>query len=249
MSKIIKYNIICEYDITFIVPCLNEEINVVNTLDVIVSAMSELNNTYEILVIDDHSSDQTVANVNKYIYRKGTDNIILVKNSSNKGLGTNFVDGSYIGKGRYYMLINGDNVEPKETIQTIVRELGKADMIIPFFGKNDNRPFIRKVLSGLFTKIVNCISGYKISYYNGPILHLRYNVMRWSPDTHGFAYQAELVSRVLSQGESFKEVEVTNIDRQAGSSKAFRIQNILSVGHSLLQILLRRMRIILFGGP
>ena len=87
---------------------------------------------------------------------------------------------------------------------------------------------------------MNLISGNRIHYYNGPVAHLRYNVMRWSPDTHGFAYQAELITRVLGEGATFKEIQITNYDRQEGITKAFRIQNILSVGHSLLQIFLNR---------
>ena len=43
------------YDITFFVPCLNEEGNIVNTLDIIISAVSETNLAYEIIVIDDNS--------------------------------------------------------------------------------------------------------------------------------------------------------------------------------------------------
>ena len=70
--------------------------------------------------------------------------------------------------------------------------------------------------------------------------------MRWSPDTIGFAYQAELITRILSEGKSFKSVEIKNQDRLKGESNAFTFQNILSVGHSLLQIFLRRLRNFLF---
>ncbi|MBC8489529.1 MAG: hypothetical protein H8D45_26220, partial [Bacteroidetes bacterium] len=81
---------------------------------------------------------------------------------------------------------------------------------------------------------------------NGPVMHLRYNVMRWSPDTHGFAYQAELISRILIEGGTYKEILIANTDRQGGESKAFTIKNILSITHSLLQIILRRLRQYLF---
>ena len=234
-------------DITFFVPCLNEEGNIVNTLDIIISAVSETNLAYEIIVIDDNSIDRTINKVEEYKNQHSQINITLIMNAFTKGLGTNYVDGSFIGRGKYYMLVNGDNVEPKETILTIIREIGNADMIIPYFGKNDTRSLDRVLISKLFTKIVNFLSRYNISYYNGPVLHLRYNVMRWSPDTHGFAYQAELITRILFEDGSYKEVLIENSNRNYGISNAFRVNNILSVMHSLLQILLRRIRLMFFG--
>ena len=239
-------NIDCIYDITFFVPCLNEENNIANTLDTIISAISETSFTYEILVIDDNSTDGTINEVEEYKNQHFQINITLIENAITKGLGTNYVDASFIGKGKYYMLINGDNAEPKKTILDIIQEIRNADMIIPYFGSNDNRSFFRLLLSRSFTKIVNFISGFKISYYNGPVMHLRYNVMRWSPDTHGFAYQAELISRILIEGGTYKEILIANTDRQGGESKAFTIKNILSITHSLLQIILRRLRQYLF---
>ncbi|MBC8489531.1 MAG: hypothetical protein H8D45_26230 [Bacteroidetes bacterium] len=125
-------------------------------------------------------------------------------------------------------------------------QVGNADIIIPYFGSYDNRSIFRLLLSSSFTKIVNFISGFKISYYNGPVMHLRYNVMRWSPDTYGFAYQAELITSVLIEGGSYQEVQIVNTDRDAGISKAFSLKNILSIIHSLLQILLRKLRQFLF---
>ena len=38
------------------------------------------------------------------------------------------------------------------------------------------------LLSGTFTFLVNTISGFRLHYYNGLAVHLRYNVMRWHPD-------------------------------------------------------------------
>jgi len=234
------------YDITFFVPCLNERENIINTIDTIISAISETDLTYEILIIDDNSTDDTFEVVENYVSEHSFNNMRLIKNDFTKGLGTNYVDGSFIAKGKHYMLVNGDNAEPKQTLLAIIRKLGFADMIIPYFSNQDNRSLFRIYLSKLFTKIVNLVGGFKISYYNGPVLHLRYNVMRWSPDTQCFAYQAELITRILIEGGSFHEVQISNTDRGSGETKAFSIKNILGVIHSLLQIFFRRLRQILF---
>ena len=235
-----------EIDLTFFVPCFNEEKNIANTLDAIISAISRTTFTYEIIVVDDKSKDLTKEVVKEYIINSDIKAISLVVNKFNMGLGRNYVDISFISKGKYYMLVNGDNAEPEETIFSIVASLGSADMIIPYFGKNDSRSLSRVYVSKSFTFLINLISGHKIQYYNGPVIHKTFNVMRWSPDTHGFAYQAEIIVKVLDEKGSFSEVMISNLDRNEGSSSAFTVKNLFSVAHSVLQIFLRRLRTLLF---
>jgi glycosyltransferase involved in cell wall biosynthesis len=231
-----------EFDVTFFVPCLNEENNILNTLNTLLEAVTEVELKFEILIYDDASTDGTVAKVNEFCNSHPDVTIVLKKNATNLGLGRNYIEGSYVGRGRYYMLINGDNSEPKKSIVSIIRELGKADMVIPYFGDADSRNWWRRWISILFNSLVNFFSGNDIRYYNGPVLHLRKNVQRWHPDTHGFAYQAEIITRVLDEGATYVEIPINNSDREWGASKAFSVYNICSVGHSLLQIILRRVR-------
>jgi len=233
-------------DIAFFVPCYNEQENVLNTLNTIVDAVCKTNLKYELLVVDDCSNDKTAEIVEQFQCDHPEVPLVLKKNRVNLGLGRNYIDAAFVGHGEYYMLINGDNAEPEETISAILAQVGKADMIIPYFGSGDKRLPWRRSVSRLFTCLVNLAGGFNIRYYNGPVLHKRYNVMRWHPDTHGFAYQAETVTRLLEEGATYVEVEITNKDRQYGMTKAFRIQNIMSISHSLLQIFLRRLRHILF---
>lgn len=234
-----------EIILSFFVPCYNEENNIINTIKNIEFVIHKINIECEILIIDDKSNDKTVEKI-KDFQNHSKLNIVLIQNEFNKGLGTNYVDGAFIAKGNYYMLVNGDNAEPKEEILKICDKLGKADVIIPYFENKDNRRLIRKILSKTFTFLVNLLSGNNIPYYNGPALHKRYNVMRFSPDTFGFAYQAELITRIILEGFSYQTVKILNKDRKQGTSSAFSFQNILSVIHSLLQIALRRLRFILF---
>jgi glycosyltransferase involved in cell wall biosynthesis len=231
-----------ECDVSFFVPCYNEEKNIVATLKNIIEATNETGVSYEILVVDDKSQDDTVCVVEKFIREWPDIPITLVKNKKNMGLGRNYVGGAYISKGKYYMLINGDAAEPIESIVAILKQLHSADMIVPYFGKQDTRKIGRRVLSKIFTALVNLLSGQSLRYYNGPVAHLKLNVMRWHSDTDGFGYQAEIINRLFYEGATYIEVEVPNIDRYSGISSAFSIQNFLAVGHSLLQIFLRRLR-------
>jgi glycosyltransferase involved in cell wall biosynthesis len=230
-----------ECDITFFVPCYNEENNVISSLENIVEAAIVTDVSYEILLVDDASLDNTASVVEGYIKAHSEIPITFVRNKKNRGLGRNYVEGAYISKGKYYMLVNGDNAEPLEAIIAVVQKLNQADMIVPYFEK-DTRSIGRRMVSSTFTFLVNFLGGQSLRYYNGPVAHLKLNVMRWHADTDGFGYQAEILCRLLMEGASFIEVGVPNTNRVSGVTKAFSFQNFLAVSHSLFQILFRRLR-------
>jgi hypothetical protein len=61
---------------------------------------------------------------------------------------------------------------------------------------------------------------------------------------HRFGYQAEFLTRLISEGATLKQIPLVSYDREG--STAINIKNLLSVTHSLLTIALRRLRIVLF---
>jgi hypothetical protein len=75
----------------------------------------------------------------------------------------------------------------------------------------------------------------------------RRDVMRWNPNSHGFGFQADLVTRLLDRGATYIEVPVTSSERQTGKAKAIRFHNFCSVAHSLLNIFIRRISKIVWG--
>ena len=68
--------------------------------------------------------------------------------------------------------------------------------------------------------------------------------MRFHVECSGFGYQAEFLTRLISEGATYKEIPLVAYDREG--SAAINIRNLLSVTHSLMTIALRRLRIVLF---
>lgn len=230
-------------DLTIVVPCLNEEERICPTLNTVADAMRELPYSYEILVVDDGSTDGTSAVVEEYIQQHPELTIQLIKNRRNRGVTRSYVDAAFLGRGKYFRLVCGDNAEPKETLLAILTQLGKADMIIPYHLTVGKKPLLRRMLSLAYTMLVNTLSGYTFHYYNGCALHLRYNVMRWGPYSFGFGFQAELITRMADEGASFIEIPVhTNHAEKSAHNSAINFGNFLSVGHTLLEIFIRRLR-------
>ncbi len=228
-------------DITIFISCYDEASYIAKTIETVREAFAEVGGiNYEIIVIDDCSRDGSADIVAEYIRTHPSEQIMLRRNKVNRGLAQNYLDGAFIGKGKYYRLICGDDAEPKDTMITVFREIGQADMLIPYYISAEGKSLSRRLLSNAYSILVNVFSGLRLHYYNGLAVHVRYNVMRWHPNTRGFGFQADIICMLADQGFSYKEIAVRTIERKKGDSKALTLKNMLSVTHTLSDIIIRR---------
>jgi len=228
-------------DLTIFISCYNEEEFIVATIETVIAAARSVGLSYEILVIDDGSHDASVRLVKEFIESHPNENLILRINRANKGLAQNYLDGAFLGCGKYYRLICGDNAEPKESIISVFQAIGRADIIVPYYTSSEGKGLRRRLISSTYTGIVNLMTGNRLHYYNGLAVHLRYNVMRWHPNTRGFGFQADILCLLIDLGFTFVEVPIVTIEQRRGSSNALTFRNFLSVGHTLFEIANRRL--------
>jgi glycosyltransferase involved in cell wall biosynthesis len=234
-------------DLTIVIPCKNEESRIAGTLDTVAAAMKEVPVSYEVLVIDDGSTDST-SEIVKGFQRAHPDlPIRLHRNERNLGVARTYVDGAFLGRGKYYRQVCGDDVEPKETLITIFKTLGSADMVIPYYRELTGKSAIRLAVSGLYTFLVNALSGNAIHYYNGGAVHLRYNVLRWHPYSFGFGFQADFITRLIEEGATYVQVPVrgSHTNKVRGASP-FHLRNFVSTAHTLFEIFRRRLNCLIF---
>ncbi len=228
--------------VTFYVPCYNEEDNVVPTLQSIEQVVKSLNITYEILVVDDGSADQTSARVQSYKSANPNLPVWLIKNDRNMGLGHNYFVATNQAQGQYFLYYPGDNCTPVDTSIRILKKIGQADIVIPYIENPAVRSVARRVISVTFTAIVNLLNGQNIRYYNGPVVHKVANVRRLKVAGAGFAYQAEVISQLLRESQTYVQVPYSITVRTAGEVSAFRLSNIFSVAYSLYTIFKMRFK-------
>lgn len=236
-----------ELDLTMFIPCLNEERRVVPTLETVRAAMAEVPLTYEVIVVDDGSTDRTADVVLEYCRSNPDMPVSLHKNPRNLGLSRSFVDTAFRGRGRHYRLVCGDNVEPKDSMVKILRALGTADIIIPYYPVLPGKSRARKLISRLYTRIVDLLSGYEIAYYNGCALYRRYDVMRWASYNYGFGFQAHLITTLLDEGASYTQVPLEGFHLTKDRGSPLNMRNFLSTGHTLSEIFIRRLRREIYG--
>jgi hypothetical protein len=109
-------------------------------------------------------------------------------------------------------------------------------MVLPYHSNSNVRPILRRILSSTFTGILNILFGHKLKYYNGPAVHKKNIISRLSLTSNGFAYQAEIVTRLLKEGCSYVEVGMKTRNREHGHSKALYPKSILNVFLTIAKI-------------
>ena len=223
--------------VSFIVPALNEERNIRDTFDTIRVNVPFDTLDYEIIFVDGGSEDRTVQIA--HFLAQGDPRIKIYAEGGIGGFGDAFKKGVSLAHGDFLMLVPGDNEVSGEAIRAILSEAGSADMIIPYFTNQEIRPPARRMLSRLFVLILNSITGYRLRYYNGTVLYRSHQLKGYGIRTNGFAFQAECVIHLLSNGSTFKEVGTKIQHRGSGRTKAFSARNLTSVSAFILRLIAR----------
>src|ERR1700733_15212866 len=86
-------------DLSVFVACYNEQEAIAGTIQDIAAACEEVGVTYEIIVIDDGSTDESVARINTFKSSNPRIPITVRINDKNRGLAYNYVEGAFMAKG------------------------------------------------------------------------------------------------------------------------------------------------------
>jgi glycosyltransferase involved in cell wall biosynthesis len=233
--------------LTIVVPALNEEKHLPFSVGEALQAASESGVSCEVIVVDDGSTDRT-GDVARELAEADA-RISVIRNARNMGLGGAYKAGLAAAKGTHITWVPADASHPAPGLVPAYRSIGQADIIIPRPTNPEVRGKGRRVVSALYTRLVNAFNGLDVPYYNGLSVH-RVDLLRSIPlRTDSFGFQAEAITRLLLRGASYKVVDTYITERQLGRTKAFRVKNVLAVVRTLARILRLSLWQKVSGGP
>lgn len=228
------------YTISFIVPALNEERVVGSVIEQILEKTSGLFEDYELILIDDGSSDATGRIMDQVAMTN--DKVRVIHNPKNLGFGNSYQIGLSESRFDYVMLLCGDGGLPAASLPLIFEKIGSADIVIPWMiNLREIKTRGRYLLSRAYTALVNLLFGLKLHYYNGLPVHRRDLLQRISVTSGGFGFQAEILVKLIRSGATFVEVGVSGAE-ETNESDALRFRNWLSVGRTVYHLLVAMSR-------
>ncbi len=221
--------------ITLIVPALNEDAVIVPVLEAIYAEAERHFREFELIAIDDGSTDRTGALMEEVAGR--LPKVRVIHNNPNIGWGASFQKGLGEARFQYVMLLCGDGGLPAHSLPAIFERIGAADLVIPYMTNLKRiKSTLRYLVSRTYTGLLNVLFGFRLRYYNGLPVYRRSLLNAIEITSAGFGFQGEIVVKLLKSGCTYVEVGVEGAEEK-GRSLAFRPRNVVSVAKTLLDLL------------
>jgi glycosyltransferase involved in cell wall biosynthesis len=219
--------------ISVIVSAMNEEGNLRPAVESVVGAVAPRFARYEVIIVDDGSQDRT-PEIAAALCAENP-NIRVHRNPSNLGLGRSYRIGIDMAMHEYTSWVAGNNMVPRDALEGIYDRTGESDMVISYILR-DVRGFERRFISRTFTVLMNLLFGVRMRYYTGPCVYRSDVAKRLRMRAQGSFFVAELLVRLVKSGQRYVEVGLQPIPRSAGSTKTFRLRNVIDVFGSMLRL-------------
>jgi len=148
-------------DYSIVIPVYNESGKIAVSLTQVIGFMNSFNDSYEIVVVDDGSTDATATEIEEY--QKDHQKIRLIKNP-HKGKGPTVWKGVMEARGRYIYLADADLSSPMEELKKLSMWLLEHDydvVIASREGHGANRvdePFYRHLMGRFFNFWVQLVA-------------------------------------------------------------------------------------------
>lgn len=213
--------------LTVVMPALNEERALEQAVENAIHLLEPFFQRWEILIFNDGSTDRT-GEIAEMLANRYT-GVHVTHHESPKNLGGVYREGVAQAQMEYLMLLPGDDENGSESLWELFRCIGKADILVPYVKNPGVRPWARRVLSRTFVAAINALSGCRLKYYNGTVVHRTELLKKCSFRTSGFGYQAEILVRLIRKGASFREVGVELAKRDENGSAALRPKNLWQI--------------------
>tara|TARA_B100000683_G_C12377780_1_gene509965 strand:- start:39 stop:971 length:933 start_codon:yes stop_codon:yes gene_type:complete len=163
-------------NISVIIPIFNEESSIEPLYREIVNSLSNISDRYEIIFIDDGSTDSSLTNINNLIT---IDNkVVLVQLNRNYGKSDALQEGFNIAKYDYIITMDGDLQDDPNEIENLINILDEGWDCVSGWKKNRKDPLSKTIPSYFFNTFISFFSGLKLHDFNCGIKVYKSNVTK-----------------------------------------------------------------------
>jgi glycosyltransferase involved in cell wall biosynthesis len=218
-------------ELSVIIPAYNEKDSIVSTYEELKQVLSSISINYEIIFVDDGSTDGTGDTIRDLSGAK------LINHCVNRGYGAALKTGIKDAHGHYILITDADGTYPNLEIPRLLAYKDDFDMVVGArTGKNVKIQLYRKPAKKLLTMMANFLSGTNIPDLNsGMRIFKKRDVIKFFkiiPD--GFSFTTTITLAYYSSGLSIKYLPI-NYHARTGRSKIKPVRD----GFNFILLILR----------
>lgn len=197
-------------EVSIIIPAYNEA----QTVGKIVSGIRAIHPYFEIIVIDDGSSDGTGAMASDA-------GAMVYKHPYNIGNGAAIKSGIRIASGQIMVFMDADGQHDPEDLKKLIGHIPEFDMVVGARPKGDQASWVRALGNRIYNRLASYVSNFNIqdltSGFRAIKSDIAHNLLYLLPNT--YSYPTTLTLGVLRTGRSVTYVPVKSQARKIGKSE------------------------------
>ena len=196
-------------DLSIVIPVFNEAKNLSGVLEKI-RALPLAN--YEIIVIDDGSSDESVAVAEGFGAR-------VIQHPYNIGNGAAIKTGLRAARGKWIVMLDADGQHPPEAIPLLLAHLGRYHMVVAARERSTEAGWHRMIANRFYSWFASYVSQFRVEDLTSGFraMHRRVALKFVDLLPNTFSYPTTLTLAVLRSGLALKYVRVEFRQRQGHS--------------------------------
>jgi glycosyltransferase involved in cell wall biosynthesis len=205
-----------DQSISLVIPCYNEEPNVKRVLANVSAALLGLDRSFEIIVVNDGSSDATGRLADEIA--KSTPNVSVIHHFVNRGYGAALRSGLAAAQADIVGYIDGDGQFDAAEIRRLIAYIDRYD-IVSGLRRRRRDPIGRRMIGWIWSWLMRRTLGISVRDVNSGFKLYRGRVFD-GVELHsdGAFIDAEIFARARERGLTVKEVEVEHYPRTAGGA-------------------------------
>lgn len=211
--------------VTVFIPAYNEQFNLPRTIAGIVEELSVLGVSFEILVVDDGSTDHTAEVAADLALRYPC--IQLLRHPKNQGIGAAIKTAVSNARGDFLIFIPADLAMDISQIHRYFDAAKHADIVLG--NRSDRRDYslIRKVVSHVNIFLLRTLFGLKQHQFAYINLYKTAFLKRIRIETKGVFINNELIIKARDLGAVLDEVSIDYVPRSEGKARGASLSRVI----------------------
>ena len=220
------------FEISVVMPALNEEANVERAVRETFAAFENLGITGEVVLVNDGSVDRTGEICAQL--KMNFPHLHIITHRVPHGIGGSFWEGAHAASGDVVTMLPGDGENEPTEILRYLPLMQEVDIVVPFVYNVEVRGRRRRWVSRSYKAIINLSFGTLLNYMNGTVMYRKTVLQSLNLNSRGFFYQTELLIKAIRMGFLYAEVPYALGTRTTGKSKALTLQSLFKLSKDYL---------------
>lgn len=231
--------------ISIVIPTYNEAANITRLIERIDQAFYLHQIPYEIIVVDDHSTDSTISQLNalREIYP-----IRLISKKGKKGRAFSVLEGIEMAESDYVGVIDADLQYPPETLPFMLAKCLDGSDIVVAHREPVEYPMLKWLPSQLYQKLYGrFMHGLTVDVQSGMKVFKKDIVNQLDLNPTAWTFGLEFLAKAKTAGFTIDEYDVAFTKRKRGKAEKSNIKRALDLAVATVSLKLRPTDIFHFG--